>query len=253
MAKVRSLKNFVSMIDKIQRKWTALENNEFVFPWFRGHSDKSFSLVPSIYRSKSLSEYEDSYRHDFHQKGFPYLNDTAFGVPVSDWEWYFLMQHYGLPTRLLDWSEGSLIALYFSTFYKSGDDKTDPCVWVLNPFDFNRKLHERAEIFIYTDAEVQKYLGPVWDNHELPEQAIAFQPAYKSKRISAQKGCFTIHGKSMSPLEDIEPLSGCLEKIEIDVNYLDFIKAELVICGITESTLFPELSGLARELKEYWK
>lgn len=253
MAKVKTLKDFVSIVNKIQTEWTEMENGEYIFPWFRGHSNKSFSMLPSLYRSEGLSQNEDSYRHDFQQKGFPYLNDTTFGVPVSNWEWYFLMQHYGLPTRLLDWTEGSLIALYFAVFYKDENDISDPCVWVLNPFDFNRQLHKIAQIFLFTDEIVQKYLPEIWADANLPKNPIAFQPAYKSKRIAAQKGCFTIHGKNMQPLEQFQDLSNCLKRIDIDRTYLDFIKAELIISGITESTLFPELSGLARELKEYWK
>lgn len=163
------------------------------------------------------------------------------------------MQHYGLPTRLLDRTEGSLIALYFAVFYKDDNDKSDPCVWALNPFDFNRKLHNKPQIFLFTDKNVEKYLPEIWANPTLPKNPIAFQPAYKSKRIAAQKGCFTIHGENKQPLEQFQNLSSCLRKIVVNRDYLDFIKGELIVSGITESTLFPELSGLARELKEYWK
>lgn len=79
-----------------------------------------------------------------------------------------------------------------------------------------------------------------------------FQPPYKSKRISAQKGNFIIYGSNTTPLEEMSELENCLIKIEIKYYNIDLIKAELVMAGITESTLFPELSGLARELKEYW-
>lgn len=90
MVKVKTLKDFVSIVNKIQIEWTEVEDGEYVFPWFRGHYNKSFSMLPSLYRTENLGEYEDSYRHDFQQKGFPYLNDTTFEVPVSNWEWYFL-------------------------------------------------------------------------------------------------------------------------------------------------------------------
>ena len=58
--------------------------------------------------------------------------------PQNSWEWYFLMQHSGAPTRLLDWTEGALIALYFAVRNKL--DETDAAVWVLNPWSLNEHV-----------------------------------------------------------------------------------------------------------------
>jgi hypothetical protein len=57
----------------------------------------------------------------------------------SLWEWYFLMQHYGLPTRLLDWTESPLVALFFALAESSPKQEHGPCVWILNPAELNRK------------------------------------------------------------------------------------------------------------------
>jgi FRG domain len=251
--KIKSLGKFMDAVNKIQSLWTEEENGEFVFPWFRGHANADFKLLPSLYRNEKLRDNEDSYRHDFSQKGYPYLSDTAFGVPESDWDWYFLMQHYGLPTRLLDWTEGSLIALYFALFYKADEDDSDPCVWMLNPFQLNKILHETDQIFVFNDKIVKSYLPEIWSSGRPPKNPIALQPFYKSKRIAAQKGNFTIHGNEDIPLDELEKLNPCLIKLTINYHEIDLIKDELLIAGITESSLFPELSGLARELKEYWR
>jgi hypothetical protein len=58
--------------------------------------------------------------------------------PQNSWEWYFLMQHSGAPTRLLDWTEGALIALYFAVRNKL--DATDAAVWVLDPWSLNEHV-----------------------------------------------------------------------------------------------------------------
>ncbi|MGC4103837.1 FRG domain-containing protein [Ferruginibacter sp.] len=249
----KSLSEFIKIVDSIQTRWTEKED-AYVYPWFRGHSQCTHKLIPGLYRNDKLAENENSYRHDFHQKAFPFLADSTYNVvPSSNWEWYFVMQHYGLPTRLLDWTEGSLIALYFALFYKNDNDESNPCVWAMNPFDFNRQLHNREEIFLFSDAKVRSYLHDIWSGESLPKKPLLFQPPHNSKRISAQKGCFIIFGSNTIPLEEIPELKDCLIKIEIKYYYIDLIKSELVMAGITESTLFPELSGLARELKEYWK
>ncbi|QEC68308.1 FRG domain-containing protein [Panacibacter ginsenosidivorans] len=253
MTEITTLGEYINEVNKIQTRWTKEENGEFIFPWFRGHANEAYHLMPSLYREKGLHENEDSYRHDFQQKGFPYLSDTTFGVPVADWEWYFLMQHYGLPTRLLDWTEGSLIALYFALFYKAKEDESNPCVWMLNPFALNRMLHRNEAIFLFTDKQVDDYLPAIWSGKNLPVHPIAFQPAFKSKRIAAQKGCFTIHGANQEPLDKTGTLDSCLKKIVIKYYNINLIKGELIVAGITESSLFPELSGLARELVEYYK
>src|ERR1700747_1282643 len=108
----KSVGEFIQIINEINGKWTQ-EGNEKIYPWFRGHCINEHLLVPGAYRTINAKKNQDSYRQDFQKKAFPFLNE-AYGLPKDDWEWYFLMQHYGLPTRLLDWSEGSLIALYFA-------------------------------------------------------------------------------------------------------------------------------------------
>jgi FRG domain len=251
--KVKTVSEFLKTVSDIQNEWTGLANDELIFPWFRGHANSSYLLTPGLYRASIDPDNEYSYRSDFMLKALPFLSDTTFINPSSDWDWYFLMQHYGLPTRLLDWSEGSLIALYFALFYKREDDEENPCVWMLHPFEFNRCLHKRDEILFYNHELVKPYIPALYSGASLPKSPMAIQPSYNSKRIVVQKGCFTIHGDNKISLEKIPALKNCLVKIEIEYYYIDLIKDELIMTGVTESSLFPELGGLARELLQYWR
>jgi hypothetical protein len=250
MFTVHSLGEFVSVVADVQQRWTD-KSDGFIYPWFRGMPDEDFSLLPSLYRNDQ-EDNEDSYRHDFQQKGYPFLSDTAYGVPISDWEWYFLMQHYGLPTRLLDWTEGSLIALFFALTYEP-NKKENPCVWMLEPFKFNLLNHRTDEIFVYSEQVIKPFLPPIWSHKRLPKKPVAIQPALKSRRIAVQRGCFTLHGGDPTPIEKLKGIKPCLEQIVIDRDDADDIMYQLFISGITESLLFPELQGLSKELKLYYK
>lgn len=106
--------------------------------WFRGQSDYSWGLVPSVQRKDGLGEHYEQYITTNFMIHTMRLNPS---VPqrYDRASWLTLMQHYGLPTRLLDWSESPLVALYFA-LSSDEDAKTDAAVWVLNPMELNKKV-----------------------------------------------------------------------------------------------------------------
>ena len=96
-----SVEEFVRQTSTVREKW--LGGSEVV-PWFRGHERSDWSLVPKFYRQEPTDRNtEDEIREEFQTRA-PILSDVE---PANKWEWYFLMQHYGAPTRLLDWSDGA--------------------------------------------------------------------------------------------------------------------------------------------------
>ena len=106
--------------------------------WFRGQSDYSWGLVPSVQRKDGMGEHYEQYITTNFMIHTMRLNPS---VPqrYDRASWLTLMQHYGLPTRLLDWSESPLVALYFA-LSSDEDAKTDAAVWVLNPMELNKKV-----------------------------------------------------------------------------------------------------------------
>jgi hypothetical protein len=247
--KVKSVSNYLFRVDQIIRTWAP--DREFD-PWFRGHGDATWPLVPSLYRqeNKKLVE-EDDFREDFRRRAWPYLASTAT-APNSEWEWYFLMQHYGLPTRLLDWSESSMVALYFAL--NTAKKKVDPAVWILDPWKLNKWVARRGDVVLSpSEKQVKRYLADPFEKDKIPRLPIALEPPLKSARIAAQRGVFTLHGRSAKALDNYAVLKPRLTKIVIAAGNVPEMKEQLRVAGLTETAVFPELGALCRELLEFWR
>jgi len=99
--------------------------------WFRGQEKINYSLCPSILRRPGNES--DSYIDEVSLcRHFQTMNPDASPRDATDFERMVIMQHYQTPTRLLDWTENLLVALYFAVRDPALDEKADAAVWVLN-------------------------------------------------------------------------------------------------------------------------
>jgi len=249
MKMVRTLAEFFETVDSVTKRWEG-DSNEYVDPWFRGQSSAAHKLVPSFYRIENDGEIdEDDFRDEFSLKAFPYLQQMR---AEGDWESYALMQHYGLPTRLLDWSEAALVALYFAV--SGTPTMNNAAVWMLHPWTLNELSMNYEWILDSGDDRVADYLPDVFTGRDdIPNDPIALQIPYNSPRITAQRGLFTIHGRKKTPLEEVmAPRSDRLVKIQIPADRVIAMRRQLYTAGVSEAALFPELGALCRDLKRHW-
>jgi FRG domain len=169
-----NVSELIAVASKLRGEWFSQEPSWG--PWFRGHACADWKLSPKLYRyglpKRGIRIIEDEIRQEFIMRA-PSLTDAG---PQNTWEWYFTMQHSGAPTRLLDWTEGALIAAYFAARDSKGD--ADAAVWALDPWWLNKHvLGERevvppgAEIGISTsDAErYRPWLPDRYSNARLPD------------------------------------------------------------------------------------
>lgn len=246
--KINSLSECVEIINSLNNEWNITKDKSL---WYRGQACCSWKLIPSLYRYKDGHNFEREIVRDFKLHAIPYLKR----IPNNEIEWLTIMQHYGLPTRLLDWTESYLIALFFAV---SDDKKEDAALWIIRPAYLNKKIITRHSIPIETDLILQKYVLPNPDKRIRTVEAefpMAFRPSWNNPRITTQKGTFTIHGNQQRELESV------LQSIYDDSKYMQGLKftipgdrkqiimKELNRAGISELTLFPEIDGLCKELK----
>lgn len=298
--KLETLSSVLDLICPYKKNYKALFNNlrehqryisQFIF---RGMSNSQYELIPSLYRN-SINEFDGT---DMQLKEFFFLRDfieacdsTATLIPSdsmqmrgflknqqtfkdmaqkrANWvkdEWNELIafaQHYGIPTRLLDWSYHPLVALYFaatgaiSTMYeykiKHNSDScfTDLCF----------------SIWIFADTDIVKS----GENNENRLVKIIDVPKAANQHISFQKGCFTYveqplndvlsiyKGKEYQPFATINSVlkankaQECLIKIDIPYKYAIDLYDYCDSYNFNGATLFRGPHGSANYTMEMFK
>lgn len=248
-----NLSDFFELISAIRRKWN-FDNDDVCKPWYRGQQRKHWPLVPNIVRIGCFDQTaEDNIREEFATRA-PALSHSD-PLPTNEWDLYFLMQHYGAPTRLLDWTESPVIALYFAV--RDNPGYYDSSVWMLDPYELNRASINKAEVISPSALganesdirSVSPWLPERWSKKRLPDGPLAIFPTHIARRISSQKSCFTIHGRRESGfLRFARRKKPCLKKIIIPAYAATKVRLDVQNYGIDETTIFPDLEGLARAL-----
>lgn len=238
---VRSLSDFLAILD------STLDPNKTY--WFRGHADVAWRLTPGALRhqtesvrTRALALLADFKRVAEMKQERPPRNDDELG-------WCQIAQHYGLPTRLLDWTENPQMALYFAC---SGD-QTDGLVFVLNPIDLNRLSYpDRPRVLDANgDSEViLQYLRLGGEQRREGLRTVAINPVWNSERIQLQRGTFTLHGSL-----DLELLGDTpsLAAVPIPRGAKAKLRAELERVAINEMTIYPELEHACAYLGRHLK
>jgi hypothetical protein len=257
---VESLDQFITEAMRLRNEWT-LPLTAFAptvpqwRPWFRGHKRGDWKLKPFLYRFDSdlrpdVLSTEAVLRLEFKRIGIQLVNRE----PKTDWEWYFLMQHYGAPTRLLDWTDGALLALHFALSRDAWETEEAAVVWVMDPVWLNKStLKNDGALPGIEDPKMAEWL-PADTRNLKQEYPVAFCPTHVAPRVASQRSQFTIFGSNTNGLVDLAETdnNARLAKIEIPPISIRHVRIDLRTCGIYETSVFPDLDGLSRELIEQW-
>jgi FRG domain len=213
--------------------------------WWRGHADSDWELLPSVHRPRYRG-----FEHDL-VRSFMRRAKTRYTGPLpaeEAWpEWLFLMQHYGLPTRLLDWTRSPLTAAVFAV--ESHPDKPG-AIWALNPYQWNYLANNTQRLIDPYEEIVLPYFKDPFKGAACEDRAIAVDAPEIDNRMLVQQAACTIHGKR-TPLEKLEEFGGGdFVKFIIPAELKERVKKYLALRGFTRDRLFPDLHHLAQELRE---
>jgi len=234
--------------------------------WFRGCGKSDHELIPSLYRHPTKTKIDDIARLEgelitrFRQRSIPFHNRAL----TDDWETLFFMQHYCVPTRLLDWTENPFVGLYFAVMSAPYEVALKghlrfshaAVLWILDPVIWNQHSlrHQSYDggVLVPGDDALKGY-RPTPTFSSMNNHPVALYGAHNSSRIVAQRGVFTIFGQNLSPMEKVFVTekfpANSLIKVTLTRKALPAIRRSILNQGITESVVFPDLEGLAREIK----
>lgn len=224
---------------------------------FRGQSDAAWSLKPTLARvipantSRARAcEMEARVYSEFGGQFHLVCTDGERHIYDSDstfLDWWPEMQHYGAPTRLLDWTASPYVAAYFAAI---ANPDTDGALYVCHPATITERW-----------SALENIQGAIHWHKDFRDGVYFFSPRRQSQRVATQQGHFSV---AFDPMADHQQVlvKGCppAELAAHDSQWLrrwiipaalkcEFLR-HLRRMNVTANSLFPGPDGLGRSMKE---
>ncbi len=211
------ISDLLNQVENLTKNWNKV--------WFRGVNG-NHPLVPMAYR--------ENYFQNHARRLKIYIQKAKLHHPnlfnMQDADWFFIAQHNGIPTTLLDLTENIFVALFFSCDQKNKDGY--PYIFVLNPDALNYVIKEivgdpfvkigkvnlikqqhKSGVYLAQEKRISDKVAALLGDEE-NERATKFYndecrlptalyPDYLDQKMNIQDSCFTMHGSDNRSLEDI--------------------------------------------------
>lgn len=271
--------NYTYKFDLLFPPDTYLINNvpDFIF---RGHGSQDYKLIPGFFRIEEVSKgkiqcvylaQEANILNDFISEACRYIKN----IPVNDLSsWLEIAQHFGVPTRLLDFTSNPLVALYFACIDKQNDDGV---VWIIDKnayfrqfFGINHTVDSNQSKMNVQKIVQDEILEPHWTNYGAPnciQYPWIYNPFCQEERMALQSSVFMIWGANHNDFlsfvnedqymvldgEIANETKGFINKVEIRAEHKKNIIKELSLCGVNEKFIYPGLDGIGKYVRSKYK
>lgn len=284
---IQTVQEYIDAIEKLKNKYTyevtnglphVFEQKYIHTPNFiyRGHDDhENYQLIPGIFRWKRMPDGHDI--SEYSQLEFNILSDFISescryvqNVPVDDISaWLEVAQHFGVPTRLLDFTQNPLVALYFACCSLKD---TVASVWILDEIAYNEQYFGSPILFAtyckqlisgIINWEIMSFQRPPAGSPQYTQYPVIYRPASREERMTSQSSVFMLWSALRLPLTSIiSPENymdfdneiqnrnhGVLGNIEIPGAAKASILLQLNELGINEKFIYPGLDGVGKYIK----
>jgi hypothetical protein len=253
---VRNLPSFYAAVENARLFYGG------VYPFWRGHANIDWALTAEVFRSLPNGK-----RHPevtLLRTFMGQAESRSHRCPAYDdlVGWLILARHFGLPTRLLDWSMSPLVALFFAVEDDEANAHIDGALWALSPGQLNNEMigPDQYRLLLTEDPQVQRLVAlayepdPTLHKEATPlvaGKALAVGTREIDPRVMVQQGAFTIHAGEKNLIDmEMKADRPWLIGFRIPWEAKADLRTVLEGLGVSRSSLFPDLGSLAKHLKE---
>jgi hypothetical protein len=237
---------------------------------YRGSRNADWPLLTSLDRLGGVNPPHTKCGLEEHiLRNFIRYSRPHFPTPRNEWELLVAAQHHGLPTRLLDWSYSPLVAAHFATRGDREDDgvqHTDGVIWRLDWRRVHRHFGLPELALLTDDLRALRDGDPDDPAHFTPWALIhgaartkpfacLFEPPTLDARLAAQSAVFTICSDATRPFDAFLEEHGLLDaltKYVVRADDMNRLRDQLDLVTIDERRLFPDLDGVASQMRRYY-
>ncbi len=231
-------------IEKVEDYIKVVNENFPLYALSRGQtSDKP--LLPSALRldESKMRIYSDSkikmFIEDFKNNSLQYIDGYGVGLK-NDYEWMVYAQHFGVPTRLLDFTYSHMVSLMFAAEKAFNPNYSNSAVvWFLN--------YEKLNEYSLNDKEIVNLSNgdKLIKNMKYPCVVTARKI---NPRVIAQNGLFVLFDQNSVPLEKIVIAEEVLKKVVIPHDVIKRVLSELYAMGMRFNNMYPELTSVSKDI-----